>query len=181
MCHRWGIFIFHVNNVYRNTDTETDNTASYTIKKIDNEHTKSSCAPPNRHKATVCTTKVYVGTELHYEPWFARSLPNIMKQLDIVVSPPAFLWTDRKWRIRAHHALAQVGSKILYYALMHKTCLVFACSLWPIKKWKMSGRPPFLADIGPLVHHDAHNASWWCTTQVDGAQRSPVLMRWWTT
>ena len=49
------------------TDTETDNTALYTIKKFDNEHAKSSCAPPNWYKATLCTTKVYVGTELHCE------------------------------------------------------------------------------------------------------------------
>ena len=43
-------------------------------KKVDNEHAKSSCAPPNQYKAMLCTTKVYVGTELHCEPWFACSL-----------------------------------------------------------------------------------------------------------
>ena len=33
-----------------------------------NVHEKASCAPPNQNKATLCTTKVYVCTELHYEP-----------------------------------------------------------------------------------------------------------------
>ncbi len=42
------------------TDTETDNTALYTIKN-DNEHAKSSCTPPNWYKAMLCTTKEYVG------------------------------------------------------------------------------------------------------------------------
>ena len=45
--------------------------------KVDNEHAKSSCAPPNRYKATLCTTKVYFGTELHCEPWFACLLSTI--------------------------------------------------------------------------------------------------------
>ncbi len=32
--------------------------------------TKSSCALLNQYKATLCTTKVYVGPELHCQPWF---------------------------------------------------------------------------------------------------------------
>ena len=49
--------------------TETDNTLLYIIKKkVDNKYAKSSCAPPNRYKAMVCTTKVYIDTELHCEP-----------------------------------------------------------------------------------------------------------------
>ena len=78
----------------------------------------------------------------------------LMKQLDVVVSPPTFVWnpkdmnfslaifssellssdfwysdrqtdrrTDGKRRIRAHHALAQVGSKTTIYP---KTALRFA-------------------------------------------------------
>ena len=43
---------------------------------FDNKHAKSSCASPNRYKATLCTTKLYVGTELHCESWFACSLSN---------------------------------------------------------------------------------------------------------
>ena len=42
--------------------------------RADNEHAKLSCAPPSQYKATLCTTKVYIGTELQYEPWFACSL-----------------------------------------------------------------------------------------------------------
>ncbi len=38
------------------------------ISKVHKEHANSSCAPPNQYKATLCTTKVYVGTELHCEP-----------------------------------------------------------------------------------------------------------------
>ncbi len=57
--------------------TETDNTALYTIKRIGNEHAKLSCAPPNWYKATLCTTKVYIGIELHCEHWFACSLSDI--------------------------------------------------------------------------------------------------------
>ncbi len=58
----------------KHTNTETDNIALYTIEKVDNERAKSSCAPTNRYKATLCTPKVYVATELHCEPWFACSL-----------------------------------------------------------------------------------------------------------
>ncbi len=34
------------------------------VHVADNVHEKSSCAPPNQCKATMCTTKVYVCTEL---------------------------------------------------------------------------------------------------------------------
>ncbi len=35
--------------------------------RVDNTHAKSSCVPPNQYKASLCTTKVYVGTELYIE------------------------------------------------------------------------------------------------------------------
>ncbi len=37
---------------------------------VHNEHDKFSCTPPNQYKAwpTLCTTKVYFGTECHCEP-----------------------------------------------------------------------------------------------------------------
>ncbi len=69
--------------VDRQTDTETDNTALYTIKKFDNEHAKSPCAPPYRYKATLCTTKVYVGTELH-----CRGRPPLLTD----IGPPCATW-----------------------------------------------------------------------------------------
>ena len=44
----------------------TDNIVLCTIVVgADNDHAKSSCAPPNQYKPKLCTTKVYVGTELH--------------------------------------------------------------------------------------------------------------------
>ena len=46
----------------------------HTIKKADNEHAKSYCALPNQYKVMLCTTKVYVGIELHREPLLTRSL-----------------------------------------------------------------------------------------------------------
>ena len=33
--------------------------------RADNEHAKSSFAPPSHYNATLCATKVYTGTELH--------------------------------------------------------------------------------------------------------------------
>ena len=39
--------------------------------RADNEHVKLSCASPNQYKGMLCTTKVYIGTELHCEPLFA--------------------------------------------------------------------------------------------------------------
>ncbi len=102
----------------RQRQTETDNTALYTMQKFDNEHAKSSCAPPNRYEAMLCTTEVHVNTELHCQPWFACLLPT---------------------------------TKIL-----------------------MSGATPTSHNIGPPCAP-------WCTTQVDGAQCSPVPMSWCTT
>ena len=50
-------------------NTETDNTALYTISQlVCTKYAKSSCAPPDQYKSTLCTTKVYVGTELHCQP-----------------------------------------------------------------------------------------------------------------
>ena len=54
----------------RHTDiqkqTETDNRVLCTITvRVDNQHAKLSCTPPNQYQAMLCTTKVYVCTELH--------------------------------------------------------------------------------------------------------------------
>ena len=54
-------------------------------KKINNEHAKSSWAPSNWYKATLCTTKVYVSTKLHCEP-SACSL-SARKILKIYIRP----------------------------------------------------------------------------------------------
>ncbi len=43
-------------------NAETDNTALSIIKKKFMQNAKSSYAPPNQYKATLCTTKVYIGT-----------------------------------------------------------------------------------------------------------------------
>ena len=42
--------------------------------RVDNEHAKSSCAPPNQYKAMLCNTKVYVGTELVHDGAKRRSV-----------------------------------------------------------------------------------------------------------
>ena len=31
----------------------------------DNKHAKPPCAPPSQYKATLCTTNLYIGTEVH--------------------------------------------------------------------------------------------------------------------
>ena len=61
-------YVLHLScsiQLYNHAYTEADNTALYTIKKIDTKHAKSSCAPPNRYKAMLCTNKVYADTKLH--------------------------------------------------------------------------------------------------------------------
>ncbi len=45
------------------TDRQTDIVSSTTTVLADNELAKPSCVPPSQYKATLCTTKVFVGTE----------------------------------------------------------------------------------------------------------------------
>ncbi len=53
-------------NVEGSTDSQTDNIVICTIMvRVHSEHAKSSCAPLIQYKAMLCTTKLYVGTELH--------------------------------------------------------------------------------------------------------------------
>ena len=62
----------------------------------DNFHAKLSCAPPNQHKATLCTTKVYVGTEVHSDPWFAFTLWST-EILDYASVPLCTTWACSLW------------------------------------------------------------------------------------
>ncbi len=43
--------------------------------RVDNEHAKLSCAPPNQYKAMLCNTKVYIATELvHDGRWYTKQV-----------------------------------------------------------------------------------------------------------
>ena len=76
------------------------------------------------YKATLCTTKVYVGTELHCKPWFVWCEP--LKYYITCLGPcSCAAWnSDKKWPF-------------------------FACSLWNTKNEKCRGRPPLFNDIDP--------------------------------
>ncbi len=58
-------------------------------RSADNKCAKSSCAPPSQYKATLYTTKVYVGTKLHCHPWFAC----LLSTTKILYNASVPLWT----------------------------------------------------------------------------------------
>ena len=150
-------------------NTETENMASYTIKKLITNMqkclvhhligTKLCCALPRCVLVQKCIVnldlyvrcQIYVHTcalavYVHCHPYRGCHLP--VKCLLHVLVP--------------HHILRTKSVRIL-----HVPCD-------PSKNEKCWGRPPLLTDIGP-------SCTLWCTTQVDGAQHSPVLTRWCTT
>ncbi len=99
-------------------------------KKVDNGHAKWSCAPPNWYKATLCTTKAYAGTELHCEPWFARSLST---------TKILYLYTF----VLVHHLCMFVVILPGKSALERTKSVRFLhVSCAPSKKWKMSEATP---------------------------------------
>ncbi len=65
--------------VHNECSTETDNTDQHCNvhhKKVDNEHAKSSCAPPNRHKAMLCTSRGHrppLCTMVHNAGWWCTT------------------------------------------------------------------------------------------------------------
>ena len=135
-------------------------------KKVDNEHAKSSCAPPNLYKAKLYTTKVYVG-----EPWFACPLltTKVLYILYVLVHHLCMFVVNTPYKSTFEHP---IQTRSVHF---------FACSLWTLKKWKMSGANPtshrHRSPLCTMVHKGAR----WCTIQVCGAQRSPVHTRWCTT
>ena len=160
-------------------DSQTDNIVLYTITvRVDNDHEKSSCAPPNQYKATLCTTIVYVGTELHCEPWFACSL-STTKYYTMHLCPYAprvYVRNQTTWKKWRGHNLPE--KCLLYVLVPHQIrtkSVRFVHVPWePPENEKFWGWPPLLTYIGPPCAP-------WCTKQVGGPQHSPVLLRECTT
>ena len=131
--------------------------------RVDNEHANLSCAP-NQYKSMLYTTKAYIRTELHCEPWFACSLSTTK----IIYYASVPLCTT------CVCSLSTYLEKVLLNTLLIRTKSVrfvhVPCE--PPKNEKCRGQPAPLTDIGPPCAP-------WCTMQVGGAQRtfSPVPLR----
>ncbi len=154
--------------VYVTICLSTDNITLCTIKVVaHNAHAKSSYAPPNQYKATLCTTKVYIGTELHCQPWFACTL-----------------WTS-EWLY-----CIRTKSVSSMFHVNHTHTKNYKCWMWPLLLKKVGPLVHhggvytwliwiFAWDIFGSISSDAalpifyfgltfclvvHNAGWWCTT-----------------
>ncbi len=115
-------------NKHRNTSWDWQHCIVHHQKRFDNKHAKSSCAPPNRYKAMLCTTRVYVGTELHCEPWLECPLSNT-KILLTDIGPPGAPWCTTQ--VGGAQRRSVVHNVVLYprpnpYRTLgtHRTCTV---------------------------------------------------------
>ncbi len=136
------------------TDTETDNTALYTIKNLIT-NMQMSCASPNQYKSYV----------VHYQS---------------VCRYRTTLWTLICMFVVNHKNTIDLYT-VCACALRTKSVQCFACSLWPFKKSKMLGATPTSHGHRPPLCTMVHNAARWYTTQVGGSQHSPVPTRWCST
>ncbi len=144
-------------------------------KKADSKYAKSSCAPPNQYKATLCTAKVqnyklwtlicmFVVNHKTILYWYASMLVHhLCKWCIFVVIIPG------KCALECH-TMGLIQSKWCFHCL----------SLWPMKYGQKVSVLMFLVTPTSHGHRSplctmVHNASRWCTTQIGGVQPRSVV------
>ncbi len=116
--------------------------------------------------ATTLPFVVYVGTELHCEPWFACALSTT--KILYYASVPL--------------CTTCVCLLSTYMEKCPQNCFVrvCACSMWTTKIWKMLGATPTFHRHRSPLWTMVHNAGRWCTKQISDAQLKSCTLKWCT-